>query len=149
MIAVLCTAVNIRCETDPYPFVRSGIKTGSGGSFSATHNELIVSGANTGNGVNLTAFPNQTGQHDAAFYNLNEHRSDQRGNKITDSLPSGGAKSHSETCTGKSTSSSSQNRPSLLIVVRLVSLPTSLGFVLRVCLSALSECLRIRRETCV
>ena len=31
--------------------MRSGIKTGTGGSFSATHNELIVSDAGTGNGV--------------------------------------------------------------------------------------------------
>ena len=97
--------------------MRSGIKTGSGGSFSATHNELIVSDAGTGNGVNLTAFPNQTGQHDAAFYNLNEHRSDQHTNPITDSLHSGGTVSHCETFTGKSTNSSSHNRPSLLIVV--------------------------------
>ena len=82
--------------------MRSGIKTGSGGSFSAIHNELIVSDADTGTGVNLTAFPNQTGQHDAAFYNLNEHRSDQHTNPITDSLHS---ESHSETCTGKSTGS--------------------------------------------
>ena len=85
--------------------MRSGIKTGSGGSFSAIQNELIVSGAGTDSNGNLTAFPNQTGQHDAAFYNLNEHRSDQHTNPITDSLPSAGAKSHTETCTGKSTGS--------------------------------------------
>ena len=85
--------------------MRSVITTGGGKSLSAAHNELIVSGADTGNGVNLTAFPNQTGQHDAAFYNLNEHRSDQHTNPITDSLPSAWAKSHSETCTGKSTGS--------------------------------------------
>ena len=96
--------------------MRSGIKTGSGGSFSATHNELIVSGAGTGNGVNLTAFPNQTGQHDAAFYTLNEHRSDQRGNKITDSLPSGGAENHYQIFTGERISSSSQTRSSVLII---------------------------------
>ena len=96
--------------------MRSGIKTGSGGSFSATRNELIVSGAGTGNGVNLTAFPNQTGQHDAAFYNLNEYQSDQHTNPITDSLHSGGTESHSETCTGERISSSSQNRSSVLII---------------------------------
>ena len=87
--------------------MRSGIKTGSGGSFSATHNELIVSGADTGNGVNLTAFPDQTGRHDAAFYNLNEYQRDQHTNPTTDSLHFGRTEIHSETYTGKSTSSSS------------------------------------------
>eukprot|EP01051_Picozoa_sp_SAG22_P011057 SAG22_NODE_1036_length_5904_cov_4.908355_4_plen_141_part_00 len=94
-----------------------GIKTGSGGSFSATHNELIISGADTGNGVNLTAFPNQTGQHDDTFYELDNHRSDERGNPITDSLPSSGSKSHYHTCTGKTISSSSQHSSSMLIVL--------------------------------
>eukprot|EP01052_Picozoa_sp_SAG31_P007759 SAG31_NODE_374_length_16577_cov_9.902173_12_plen_1507_part_00 len=60
--------------------------------------------------MNLTVFPNQTGQHDAAIYNLNEYQSDQHTNPITDSLHSSGTESHSETYTGKSTSSSSESR---------------------------------------
>ena len=91
--------------------MRSGIKTGSGGSFSATHGQLIVSGANTGNDVHLTAFPNQTGQHDAAFYILNEYQSDQHTNPITDTLHSGGTESHSESYTGKGMGSESHIGP--------------------------------------
>ena len=120
--------------------MRSGIKTGSGGSFSATHSELIVSGADTGNGVNLTPLPNQTGQHDAAFYNLNEHRSDQRGNTITDSLPSGGAENHYQIFTGKRISLASLAYVFICSSFARQSPPASLGFVcLSVSLSALLE----------
>ena len=93
--------------------MRSGGNTELRGSFSVFCNK-IMSGADTGSGgKSLTIFLNR---HHAAFYKLYNNQSDEHGNPITDSLPSGGAESHYQISTGKSTSSSSQNRPSLQIV---------------------------------
>ena len=84
--------------------MRSGIKIGSGGSFSAIQNELIVSDADTGNGVNLTAFSNQTSQGEGGGAQPgypNDHHSDEHSNPIADSLSSSEAESHNQTFTGK------------------------------------------------
>ena len=116
-------------------------KTGSGGSFSAVHSKPISSDA--ASGANSPILLGQPGRDDAAFLVLGKHLSDERTNRITDALPSGGAKSHSEPRTGESTSPSFQSRLSLLIVARPVSLSASLGSVL--CLLLL-VCLRFRRK---
>ena len=85
--------------------MRSGIKIGSGGSFSAIQNELIVSDADTGNGVNLTAFSNQTSQGEGGGAGYpNDHHSDEHSNPIADSLSFSGAESHNQIFTGKSIS---------------------------------------------
>ena len=86
--------------------MRSGIKIGSGGSFSATHNELIVSdGDASASGGNLTAFPNQTrqGEGGGAGYPI-DHHSDKHSNPIADSLLFSGTEKHYQIFTGKSTS---------------------------------------------
>jgi hypothetical protein len=98
--------------------VRSDTKTASSGSFSAIHNELVISGADTGNGGNSTIFIGQVGWHDAAFYMYNHNEpADKRGKLTTDLVPSGKTDCHYHTCTGKSIRSSPQS--SLLIVCRL------------------------------
>ena len=79
-------------------------------------NKSIISGADTNNSGNLTCYNVETDRHEGALFNLKVHHSDERGNPITDSLPSGGTKSHSETCTGKVMGSQSQYWSSLLIV---------------------------------
>ena len=82
--------------------MRSGGTTGSWGSFSATvHNELIIQGAGTNNGGNSTTFLGQAGRHDAVFYELGNHISDEHSNPITDSLPSGEFENHYQTSTRK------------------------------------------------
>ena len=92
---------------------------------------FVCSGGGDTSG-NSTVF---LGQTDAAFYILYNNQPDERGNTITDSLPSGGGKSHYETRTGTSTSSSSQNMPLLLIICP----PHLDSSSMSVCLSALSE----------
>ena len=76
----------------------------SGGSFSAIQNELIVSDADTGNGVNLTAFSNQTSQGEEGGAQPgypNDHHSDEHSNPIADSLSFSGTESHYQIFTGK------------------------------------------------
>ena len=99
--------------------MRSGIKTGSGGSFSAIQNELIVSDADTGNGVNLTAFSNQTSQGEGGGAQPgypNDHHSDEHSNPIADSLSFSGTESHYQIFTGKRISLASQHTSLLFIV---------------------------------
>ena len=84
--------------------MRSGIKIGSGGSFSAIQNELIISDADTRSGGNLTAFSNQTSQGEGGGAQPgypNDHHSDEHSNPIADSLSSSEAESHNQTFTGK------------------------------------------------
>eukprot|EP01052_Picozoa_sp_SAG31_P019360 SAG31_NODE_1407_length_8482_cov_11.903291_1_plen_208_part_00 len=54
-------------ETD-HLFVRSGGKPGSGGSFSTVHNELIISGVNSGSGRNSTCYEDTSRHAEDAFY---------------------------------------------------------------------------------
>eukprot|EP01052_Picozoa_sp_SAG31_P042210 SAG31_NODE_6633_length_1943_cov_3.928959_2_plen_109_part_00 len=84
--------------------MRSGIKIGSGGSFSAIQNELIISDADTSSGGNLTAFSNQTSHGEGGGGQPgypNDHHSDEHSNPIADSLSSREAESHNQTFTGK------------------------------------------------
>eukprot|EP01050_Picozoa_sp_SAG11_P001484 SAG11_NODE_64_length_18817_cov_64.238327_3_plen_90_part_00 len=78
---------------------------GSGGSFSVVHDELIISGADTGSGGNLTAFSDQLSQGEGggAGYPI-DHHSDKHSNPIADSLPFSGTEKHYQIFTGKSTS---------------------------------------------
>ena len=57
------------------------------------HSESIIPGADTSNGGNSTTFLGQAGRHDAVFYELGNHISNEH-NPITDSLPSRGVESH-------------------------------------------------------
>eukprot|EP01050_Picozoa_sp_SAG11_P023719 SAG11_NODE_4847_length_1747_cov_17.033374_2_plen_120_part_00 len=90
---------------------------GSGGSFSVVHDELIISGADTGSGGNLTAFSDQLSQGEGggAGYPI-DHHSDKHSNPIADSLPSGGAEDPYQIFTGERISSSLQNRSLVLII---------------------------------
>ena len=72
---------------------------GSGDSFSIVQDELIISGGDIS--ANSTTFLGQAGRHDAVFYELGNHISDEHSNPITDSLPSGGVESHYQTSTRK------------------------------------------------
>ena len=122
--------------------MRSGIKTGSGGSFSAIQNELIVSDADTGNGVNLTAFSNQTSEGEGGGAQPgypNDHHSDEHSNPIADSLSSSEAESHNQTFTGKRISLAPQH--TYLFVHRLPARVRPPHLDLSVCRSL---CLRFR-----
>ena len=77
------------------------MNTGSGGTFLATHSELIISGADTGNANPITS---------------NNDHSDVRGNPITGLLPSDGAESHNQTSAGKSSGFLSQHGESPLMM---------------------------------
>ena len=123
--------------------MRSVIKTGCGGSFSAIQNELIVSDADTGNGVNLTAFSNQTSQGEGGGAQPgypNDHHSDEHSNPIADSLSSSEAESHNQTFTGKRISLAPSAYVFICSSFARQNPPASLGSIcLSVSLSALPE----------
>eukprot|EP01052_Picozoa_sp_SAG31_P006232 SAG31_NODE_284_length_18497_cov_11.811773_18_plen_249_part_00 len=121
--------------------MRNGSKTGSEGSFSVNHNELIISGAGTvGNGGISTILLGQAGRHDVAFYEFNNYHFDGRGNLITTSLSSSGTESQDQTFTGKRISSASSAYVFICSSFANESPPASLGSIcLSVSLSALSK----------
>eukprot|EP01052_Picozoa_sp_SAG31_P036954 SAG31_NODE_4690_length_3030_cov_3.710338_1_plen_179_part_00 len=121
--------------------MRSGIKIGSGGSFSAIQNELIISDADTRSGGNLTAFSNQTSQGEGGGAGYpNDHHSDEHSNPIADSLSFSGTESHYQIFTSKRISLASLAYVFICSSFARQSPPASLGFVcLSVSLSALLE----------
>ena len=128
-----CSSLNI--------FVCNSSKMGSGGSFSVVHDELIISGADTGSGGNLTAFSNQTSQGEGGGAGYpNDLHSDEHSNPIADSLSFSGTESHYQIFTGKRISLASLAYVFICSSFARQSPPASLGFVcLSVSLSALLE----------
>eukprot|EP01050_Picozoa_sp_SAG11_P004942 SAG11_NODE_330_length_10677_cov_8.535117_3_plen_187_part_00 len=106
-----CSSLNL--------FVCNSSKMGSGGSFSVVHDELIISGADIGNGVNLTTFSNQTSQGEGGGAQPgypDDHHSDEHSNPVADSLSFCGTESNYQIFTGKRISLASQHTFLLFIV---------------------------------